>query len=109
MYVCSLNSLHTGKSKCDKILEGYTVGSSKEGHHDQLDCTPRHFDSQYVILAFRTMLQNSPAANFRDRRILLEKVADSARKAVKLAEPYKPYGGQFLEFCSIFYPHTKHA
>ena len=37
----------------------------------------------------------------RDRRILLEKVADSARKAVKLAEPYKPYGGQFLEFCSI--------
>ena len=38
----------------------------------------------------------------RDRRILLEKVADSARKAVKLAEPYKPYGGQFLESCSIF-------
>ena len=38
----------------------------------------------------------------RDRRILLKKVADSARKAVKLAEPYKPYGGQFLEFCSIF-------
>ena len=37
----------------------------------------------------------------RDRWILLEKVADSARKAVKLAEPYKPYGGQFLEFCSI--------
>ena len=34
-------------------------------------------------------------------RILLEKVADSARKAVKLAEPYKPYGGQFLAFCSI--------
>ena len=33
--------------------------------------------------------------------IMLEKVADSARKAVKLAEPYKPYGGQFLEFCSI--------
>ena len=32
---------------------------------------------------------------------MLEKVADSARKAVKLAEPYKPYGGQFLEFCSI--------
>ena len=29
------------------------------------------------------------------------KVADSARKAVKLAEPYKSYGGQFLEFCSI--------
>ena len=28
----------------------------------------------------------------RHRRILLEKVADSARKAVKLAEPYKPYG-----------------
>ena len=27
--------------------------------------------------------------------------SDSARKAVKLAEPYKPYGGQFLEFCSI--------
>ena len=37
----------------------------------------------------------------RDERIMLEKVADSARKAVKLAEPYKPYGGQFLEFCSI--------
>ena len=34
-------------------------------------------------------------------RIMLEKVADSARKAVKLAEPDKPYGGQFLEFCSI--------
>ena len=39
--------------------------------------------------------------SIRDRRILLEKVAHSARKAVKLAEPYKPYGGQFLEFCSI--------
>ena len=37
----------------------------------------------------------------RHWRIMLEKVADSARKAVKLAEPYKPYGGQFLEFCSI--------
>ena len=37
----------------------------------------------------------------RHRRILLEKVADSARKAVKLAEPYKPYGGLFLEFYSI--------
>ena len=37
----------------------------------------------------------------RTWRIMLEKVADSARKAVKLAEPYKPYGGQFLEFCSI--------
>ena len=37
----------------------------------------------------------------RGVRIMLEKVADSARKAVKLAEPYKPYGGQFLEFCSI--------
>ena len=32
---------------------------------------------------------------------MLEKVADSARKAVKLTEPYKPYGEQFLEFCSI--------
>ena len=31
----------------------------------------------------------------RERRILHE-------KAVKLEEPYKPYGGQFLEFCSIF-------
>ena len=28
-------------------------------------------------------------ARYRDRRILLEKVADFARKAVKLAEPYK--------------------
>ena len=37
----------------------------------------------------------------RGVRTMLEKVADSARKAVKLAEPYKPYGGQFLEFCSI--------
>ena len=37
----------------------------------------------------------------RERRIMLEKVADSARRAVKLTEPYKPYGGQFLEFCSI--------
>ena len=37
----------------------------------------------------------------RGVRIMLEKVAVSARKAVKLAEPYKPYGGQFLEFCSI--------
>ena len=34
----------------------------------------------------------------------LEKVADFARKAVKLVEPYKPYGGQFLEFCSISLP-----
>ena len=32
---------------------------------------------------------------------MLEKVADFARRAVKLAEPYKPYGVQFLEFCSI--------
>ena len=40
-------------------------------------------------------------AGTRGVRIMLEKVADSARKAVKLAEPYKPYGGQFLEFCSI--------
>ena len=37
----------------------------------------------------------------RHWRIMLEKVADSARKVMKLAEPYKPYGGQFLEFCSI--------
>ena len=37
----------------------------------------------------------------RDRRILLEKVADSARKAVKLAKLYKPYGGQFPDLCSI--------
>ena len=37
----------------------------------------------------------------RGVRIMLEKVADSARKAVKLAEPCKPYAGQFLEFCSI--------
>ena len=58
---------------------------------------------------------NSPSimrVRTRDRRILLEKVADSARKAAKLAEPYKPYGGQFLEFCSISlstYWSTKHA
>ena len=32
---------------------------------------------------------------------MLEKVADSAFFAPKWAEPYKPYGGQFLEFCSI--------
>ena len=37
----------------------------------------------------------------RPWRIMLEKVADSAFFAPKLAEPYKPYGGQFLEFCSI--------
>ena len=37
----------------------------------------------------------------RHWRIMLEKVADFARKAVKLAEPYKPYGGQFQECCSI--------
>ena len=37
----------------------------------------------------------------RHWRIILEKVADFARKAVKLAEPYNPYGGQLLEFCSI--------
>ena len=45
--------------------------------------------------------QQASATNVRHRRSMLEKVADSARKAVKLAEPYKPYGGQFLEFCSI--------
>ena len=38
---------------------------------------------------------------YRPWRIMLEKVADSAFFAPKLAEPYKPYGGQFLEFCSI--------
>ena len=32
---------------------------------------------------------------------MLEKVADSAFFAPKFSEPYKPYGGQFLEFCSI--------
>ena len=47
--------------------------------------------SRFVRIVVRT----------RHWRIMLEKVADSARKAVKLAEPYKPYGGQFLEFCSI--------
>ena len=52
--VCFLHSLYADKSKCDKILDGYTVRSRTEGRHDQLDCTPRHFDSQYVILAFRT-------------------------------------------------------
>ena len=40
-------------------------------------------------------------SRFRPWRIMLEKVADSAFFAPKLAEPYKPYGGQFLEFCSI--------
>ena len=46
-----------------------------------------------------------PQINLQDAtrhwRIMLEKVTDSARKAVKLADPYKPYGGQFLEFCFI--------
>ena len=28
------------------------------------------------------------------REIMLEKVVASARRAVKLAEPYKPYGGR---------------
>ena len=32
---------------------------------------------------------------------MLEKVADSAFFEPKLAEPYKPYGAQFLEVCSI--------
>ena len=57
----------------------------------------------------------------RHWRIMLEQVADSARKAVKLAEPYEPYGGQFLklttyqtcmkltrkstEFCQFFCRH----
>ena len=37
----------------------------------------------------------------RPWRIMLEKVADSAFFAPNSAEPYKPYGVQFLEFCSI--------
>ena len=46
-----------------------------------------------------------PEINHRDAtghwRIIIEKVADSARTAVKLAERYKPYGEQFVEFSSI--------
>ena len=48
----------------------------------------------------RACIQTS-ALGIRHWRTMLEKVAHSARKAVKLAEPYKPYGGQILEFCSI--------
>ena len=54
-----------------------------------------------VDTTLRRPLFGLAALSPRHRRILLEKVADSARKAVKLAEPYKRYGGQFLEFCSI--------
>ena len=52
-------------------------------------------------LVFQRVLESPILALVSPQRIMLEKVADSARKAVKLAEPYKPYGGQFLEFCSI--------
>ena len=31
-------------------------------------------------------------------RMMLQRLADPARKAVKLAEPYKPYARHFLEF-----------
>ena len=57
----------------------------------------------YLLGVYLTVLYGlkPDAMAFRGMRIMLEKVADSARKAVKLAEPYKPYGGQFLEFCSI--------
>ena len=49
------------------------------------------------------------SANIRGVRKMLEKVADSARKAVKLAESYKPYGGQFSNSAPFLYPYTKHA
>ena len=66
--------------------------------------------SNYVLYGHVHVHCIRVAMDFRDRRILLEKVADSARKAVKLAEPYTPYSGQFLEFCSISFIHnTKHA
>ena len=54
-----------------------------------------------VVTLHFIRIENSRKASDRGVQIMLEKVADSARKAVKLAEPYKPYGGQFLEFCSI--------
>ncbi|XP_065185478.1 N-acetylneuraminate 9-O-acetyltransferase-like [Sycon ciliatum] len=54
------------KSKCDRILDGYTVGRGEEGppEHD-LDCTPRHFDSQIA----RTCFLNSKILFIGDSRI----------------------------------------
>ncbi|XP_065182722.1 N-acetylneuraminate 9-O-acetyltransferase-like [Sycon ciliatum] len=58
-------SMIRDKSKCDRILDGYTVRSRKEGQHDQLDCTPRHFDSQTA----RTCFRNSRVLFIGDSRI----------------------------------------
>ena len=55
----------------------------------------------YCYHGYRQCCAMKSSSATRHWRIMLEKVADFARKAVKLAEPYKPYGGQFLEFCSI--------
>ena len=55
------------------------------------------------------LLQMHVRVKSRHRRILLEKVADSARKAVKLAEPYKPYGVIPRILLHFLYPHTKRA
>ncbi|XP_065185473.1 N-acetylneuraminate 9-O-acetyltransferase-like isoform X2 [Sycon ciliatum] len=52
------------KSKCDCILNGYTVGR-EEGQHNQLDCTPRQFDSQTA----KTCLRNSKVLFIGDSRI----------------------------------------
>ena len=46
-------------------------------------------------------------ADSRDWRILLEKVADSARKAVKLAEPYNLMAGNSSNSAPFLCPHTK--
>ena len=68
----------------------------REGHNFPMIKVPMPFrDSVFQIFS------QSNSLVFRHWQIMLEKVADSARKAVKLAEQYKPYGGQLLAFCSI--------
>ena len=55
----------------------------------------------YSLYIGTLQVRHWSVAYYRPWRIMLEKVADSAFFAPKLAELYKPYGGQFLEFCSI--------
>ena len=57
------------------------------------------YRSLFRALIYLLVLPSADAAGMsqsRPWRIMLEKVADSAFFAPKLAEPYKPYGGQFL-------------
>ena len=71
-----------------------------------------------AALMFHTVIHHYPtnslsATNSSSRvvvlhrhcRIMLEKVADSARKAMKLAEPYKPYGGAIPRILLHFFIH----